>query len=423
MNSAIHLRADFDCLGFLSRSGSIWYFSATTMVRLFCLWERYLALHYTDEMVYNIWTGCMTKLHVYIVSPPHTITNKKKIVLYLWSHTQSVMSQQGGSCLWRMMGNTCCDITDWIVAKNAAYFKNSDHSEPCIALRDAWIQMKALAGNTKWVQSHFNRMPDQSQRFGNYSDKRSGITCGGLLSTVIHCGVRKTIAGVQTPLDPDVIIIVYRFQFFIQTWISVAGPKELMKNISLSENLKWFQCTMSFYQTSLLVCFRGFICFKLREESSTVVSCLCITTLKPCHWFISPEIKVTLMCIIQSHSFLAPAVQAARQLCCCTVDAQCNFSMYYHLWEWELFINIPFYGQYSTIYLYVLFSLCQSVHLNYIVHMQMIWTLCFRIYCLFCTWWLICTPTSPAPPPSCSIHIVVIFLLWWCGHIKWRNMF
>lgn len=51
--------------------------------------------------------------------------------------------------------------------------------------------------------------------------------------------------------------------------------------------------------------------------------------------------------------------------------------------------------------------------------MQMIWTLCFRIYCLFCTWWLICTPTSPAPPnPYCGD-----FMLWWCGHIKWRNMF
>lgn len=95
-----------------------------------------------------------------------------------------------------------------------------------------------------------------------------------------------------------------------------------------------------------------------------------------------------------------------KQLVSCTVDARCNFSVYYHLWEWDLFMNIPFYRQYSTIYLYVsFFFLCQSVHLNYIVHMQMIWTLCFRIYGLFCTWWLICTPTSPAPP---SIHIVVI---------------
>lgn len=42
--------------------------------------------------------------------------------------------------------------------------------------------------------------------------------------------------------------------------------------------------------------------------------------------------------------------------------------MYYHLWERDLFINIPFYRQYSTIYLYVLFFLCQSVHLIYIVH-------------------------------------------------------
>lgn len=44
-------------------------------------------------------------------------------------------------------------------------------------------------------------------------------------------------------------------------------------------------------------------------ESSPVLSYLCITTLKPCHWFISPEIKVTLTVyypitfLPRSHSF------------------------------------------------------------------------------------------------------------------------
>lgn len=61
------------------------------------------------------------------------------------------------------------------------------------------------------------------------------------------------------------------------------------------------------------------------------------------------------MCITQSHSFLAPTVQAGPHLYCCTVDMRRNFSMYYHLWEWELFINIPFYRQYSTMYLCVFF--------------------------------------------------------------------
>jgi len=115
------------------------------------------------------------------------------------------------------------------------------------------------------------------------------------------------------------------------------------------------QCMIFFTKHLSLVCFRGFVCFKLLGKAVHVLSLLCITTLKPCHWFILPEIKVTLMCIIQSHSFLAPTVQAGRHLYCCTVDMRRNFSMYYHLWEWELFINIPFYRQYSTMYLCVFF--------------------------------------------------------------------
>lgn len=162
----------------------------------------------------------------------------------------------------------------------------------------------------------------------------------------------------------------------------------------------------SFYQTSLLVCFRGFVCFKLLRKAALSCRVYASQHWKPCHWFISPKIKVTLTCITQSHSFLAPTVQAACQLYCCIVDARCNLycvlsfvGVRLYLW---IFLSI------GSIALYICmcrFFLCQSVHLNYIVHMQMIWTLCFRIYGLFCTWWLICTPTSPALP---SIHILVI---------------
>lgn len=90
------------------------------------------------------------------------------------------------------------------------------------------------------------------------------------------------------------------------------------------------------------------------------------------------------------------------------LHCRCNFSMYYQLWEWGLFIDIPFYIGCIALYICMCcFFLWQSVHLNYIV--QMIWTLCFRINCLFCTWWIICTPTSPAPPPPRPpIHIMVI---------------
>lgn len=97
-----------------------------------------------------------------------------------------------------------------------------------------------------------------------------------------------------------------------------------------------------------------------------------------------------------------------------TALLHCKYTMQlfsvFNLWEWALFIDIPFCGQYSTMYLCVVFLfLCQSVPLNYIVNMQMIWTWRFRIYCLFCKWWLFCTPTSPAP---LSIHVVVIFMFY-----------
>lgn len=94
-------------------------------------------------------------------------------------------------------------------------------------------------------------------------------------------------------------------------WSSVAGPKELMKNIYLSEPL-WFPCSAGFARR--LNSFALEVLFALScEESSPVASHLCtMTTLKPCHWFILLEIKVTFVFIVQSHSFLAPTVRAAR---------------------------------------------------------------------------------------------------------------
>lgn len=189
----------------------------------------------------------------------------------------------------------------------------------------------------------------------------------------------------------------------------VAGPKELMKNISLSENgAIVVPAFYEFSQTALLVC------FKLRERGA-VVSRLCIRTLKPWHFFFfSPLIKVTLTCIVNSHSFLAPTVQAARQFHCCTINA--TYSVFYHWWEWDLFI----YRQYSTIYLYVLFIPCHSsVHLNYIVNMQTIWNLCFMV--LLCVLYMMAylhTYFSSSPLNTCCDY----FILWWCGRIKWRNM-
>lgn len=104
--------------------------------------------------------------------------------------------------------------------------------------------------------------------------------------------------------------------------------------------------------------------------------------------------------LIQPHSALAPTV-----LYCCTCShIWCNLLTCTHLWDLELFISVPFVGWYGTVCLYVLLT-CPLL-IDYIVHMQMAWSLCFRMCCLFCTWWLICTPTSPA----LLIHRVVI---WW----------
>lgn len=91
------------------------------------------------------------------------------------------------------------------------------------------------------------------------------------------------------------------------------------KHVSIG-GLKGFRCFLSFTKHLCLFALEVLFALSCERKSSPVVSRLCITTLKPCHWFISPEIKVTLMCAIQSHSFLTPAVQAARQLYCCTVQ-------------------------------------------------------------------------------------------------------
>lgn len=62
-----------------------------------------------------------------------------------------------------MMENTCCDITDLIVAREKYALKNfspqREEQEQSSALADSlWIQLKAL--NTKWFESNCKRMLD-----------------------------------------------------------------------------------------------------------------------------------------------------------------------------------------------------------------------------------------------------------------------
>lgn len=71
-------------------------------------------------MVCNIWELCTTKLlRLRIVSPPLLSVGRKRwSVLYLWPRPNQWCHGGGGIRFWWMMENTCCDITDWIVAKS-----------------------------------------------------------------------------------------------------------------------------------------------------------------------------------------------------------------------------------------------------------------------------------------------------------------
>lgn len=184
---------------------------------------------------------------------------------------------------------------------------------------------------------------------------------------------------------------------------TVAGPKELMKNISLSKKMKpmWFQCF-----TKHLCLFAFEVLFALSclgKRPRQILFMHRNTEALPLVHLTRDQGDFDVY--YQSHSFLAPAVQAAHQLHCCTVDGQCNFSMCYHLWEWDLFIDIPFYRQYSTIYLYVLFFCVKVSTLTilyicrwYELFLVLGFTVCFVHDGLF-------AHLPLKPPPQ--------FILWW----------
>lgn len=137
-----------------------------------------------------------------------------------------------------------------------------------------------------------------------------------------HHGATKTLAGVVcVPSDPGIIIIVYRW---VQTLFvlclnlnSVAGSKELTNNLSLSENqICRFSALCTFYQTSLLVCFRGFVCFKL-----LAIAARSYLVYASRHW--SPVIGLScrrsrwLWCVFSNH--IPSLLPLSKQLVHCTV--------------------------------------------------------------------------------------------------------
>lgn len=185
-----------------------------------------------------------------------------------------------------------------------------------------------------------------------------------------------------------------------------------MINISLSET-NLFSVFYDFYQTHL-ICFRGFVCFKLlRKKQPRCISFMHHTTLKPCHWFISPEIKVTLTCIIQSHSSLAPTVQAAHQLCCCTVDTRCNFSVCVIICGSEVYLSIFLSIGSIALYICMCCFFCVKVSTLTILYRS-------RWYELYVLGFIVCfvhdglfahLPLQPPPPlnPYCDFYVMMVW--------------
>lgn len=84
---------------------------------------------------------------------------------------------------------------------------------------------------------------------------------------------------------------------------SATGPKERMKNICQRLKPVFYYLFVLGQVLFALSCRGGAGGYPpLPLLPSPVRYGLCTTTVKPCHWFISAEIKVTLMCIVQSHS-------------------------------------------------------------------------------------------------------------------------
>lgn len=147
-------------------------------------------------------------------------------------------------------------------------------------------------------------------------------------------------------------------------------------------------------------------------EPSPLLSPFCITTLKFCHWFISPEIKVTLMMgSVQSRPFFPPAVQAAHQLYCHTVHFRCV-----NVCGSEIYLSIFLSIGGIAVYIWMCCLFCVKVStltMLYICRWYEISVLGFIVR-------LVPDGLFAHLPP---VHIVMILCFWWCWHIKWRTIY
>lgn len=167
-----------------------------------------------------------------------------------------------------------------------------------------------------------------------------------------------------------------------------------------------FQC---FYQTSRLVCFRGFVCFKLlgKAAPSYLVYASHNTEALPLVYLAGDQgdfdVYHPITFLPRSHCSSSSSIvllhcRYAMQLLQCIII--CGSEIYL-----SIFLSI---GR-IALYICMCCFLCVKVStltILYICRWYELYVLGF--YCLFCTWWLICTPTSPAPPSPTSQS-----MLWW----------
>lgn len=159
----------------LRRSGSMWYLVLPQWFSCFSLPERnlrFVVTHWTEATVYSIWAlcaNCMFPLEQF------NTESLKKLLLYDWNckacftsgHTPISDVTAGVLPLW-MMENTCCDITDWIVAQRAVC---SSSFLPCV------IHCGFRWKHWLWTLNGLKVILIESHIISNYPDKWSDITC------------------------------------------------------------------------------------------------------------------------------------------------------------------------------------------------------------------------------------------------------
>lgn len=158
----IHLRADFDCLGFLSRSSSIWYlvlpqwFDCFASVKdISCFVSRTAFGHYAQPN-YMKTSFNLLKLLLYFFLWVETVKHDGHTPISDVTAGVLPLEGDGGHLLWHHWldcGHKCSALYN-LSPQRAAQQR---FPAMCDSL---WIQWKTLAVKIKEVESSFVAMPD-----------------------------------------------------------------------------------------------------------------------------------------------------------------------------------------------------------------------------------------------------------------------